>query len=137
MVPMKKVLNNHFSGFLSSGMIVVIFFLFSNPPAHAESRLYYLQVTLRNGERYQTISSADPFSYCSQYGGVVEYLRDGSLVFSPQMKVKILRTWIEPTNDLAARWKEILWASGMLENHNHKELPRLQPLSLAEMCRPE
>ena len=117
--------------------MAVITLIFSSPPAHAENRLYYLQVTLRNGERYQTISSADPFSYCSRHEGVVEYLRDGSLVFSPQMKVRILRTWIEPTNDLAACWKEILRSNGMLANHNHKKLPRLQPLSLAEMCWPE
>jgi hypothetical protein len=134
---MRKISKKVFSIFLFIGTIIIVVFRFSTPPVHAENRLYYLQVTLRNGERYQTISSADPFSYCSRNGGVVEYLRDGTLVFSPQMKVKILRTWIEPTDDLAACWKEILRVNGMLKNHNHKKLPRLQPLSLADMRRPE
>jgi len=85
------------------GMVFFIIIFAIDPPAHAEIRLYHLRVTLRSGERYETISAVDPFSYCSRSGGLVVYLRDYSLIYSPQMKVKILRTWTEPTGDLAGR----------------------------------
>lgn len=116
---------------------IVVLPMLSSGDARAESRLYYLRVTLRSGERFETISASDPFSYCSRNGGAVTYLRNYSLIYSPHMKVKILRTWIEPTNELAANWSDILWANGMLKYKNHKTLPRLQPLSLAQMRQPE
>jgi hypothetical protein len=113
------------------------FILSSSPAAHAENRLYYLRVTLQSGERYETISACDPYSYCSRNGGVVKYLVDYSFIYSPHMKVKVLRSWIEPTNNLAAKWPDILRAYDMLNNHNQKALPRLQPLRPADLCRPE
>jgi hypothetical protein len=117
-------------------ILVEVFITAWPAPAHAENRLYYLQVALRSGERYETISVADPFAYCSRNGGAVYYLRDCSLVYSPHMKVRILRSWIEPTQNLAGRWAKILKAHGMLHNHNHRALPRVPPLTLADMRRP-
>jgi hypothetical protein len=106
-------------------------------PVGAESRLYHLQVTLRSGERYETISVTDPFSHCSRTGGEIIYQRDYSLVYSPQMRIKVVSSWIEPAGDLSAEWANILRARGMLQNHNHKALPQLQPLTMADMRRPE
>jgi hypothetical protein len=67
----------------------------------------------------------------------VVWLRDYSLIYSPEMKVKVLRTWIERTDDLAVHWRDLLRSNNMLFNHNHKTLPRVQPLTLADMQRPE
>jgi hypothetical protein len=129
-----------FARFLSRALwaLILVHVLMAASPAsaHAENRLYYLQVTLRSGERYETISVADPFAYCSRNGGVVYYLRDYSLIYSPHMKIKILRTWIEPAQNLSRRWAEILKAYGLLDNHNHRALPRVPPLTLADMRRP-
>lgn len=110
--------------------------LFCNEAA-AEVRLYHLKVTLRNGKRYETISAFDPVNYCHANGGSVVYKRDYSLVFSPEMKIKILRTWVDPMPDLAGRWREILRADGMLRFKNHKALPKIEPLTVGDMMRPE
>ncbi|GAB4350616.1 MAG: hypothetical protein Kow0099_34280 [Candidatus Abyssubacteria bacterium] len=109
----------------------------SSGDAAAEMRIYHLRVTLRSGERFETISTCDPINYCHNNGGSVIYLRDYSLMYSPQMKVKVLRTWIDKSGDLAARWREILRLNGMLAYNNHKPLPRVEPLSLSEMQQPE
>ena len=105
--------------------------------AFAEIRIYHLRVTLRSGERYETISTSDPINYCHANGGSVVYLRDYSLIYSREMKVKVLRTWIDPGDDLARRWLQVLRVNNMLSNNNHKPLPRLQRLTLADMQRPE
>ncbi len=118
--------------------MLAIFLLFAtSADALAETRIYHLRVTLRNGERYETISTFDPFNYCHNNGGSVIYLRDYSLILSVQMKVKVLRTWIDTRGDLAVRWGEILRLNGMLANNNHKQLPKVEPLSLSEMQQPE
>ncbi len=105
--------------------------------ARAETRLYHLRVTLRSGERYETISTFDPINYCSANGGSVVYFRDYSLIYSAEMKVLVLRTWIDPVDNLAGHWREVLRRNGMLSSKNHKPLPRVQPLSLADMMRQE
>ncbi|MBI4830390.1 MAG: hypothetical protein HY801_02310 [Candidatus Lindowbacteria bacterium] len=105
--------------------------------SYAENRLYHLRVTLRSGERYETISTLDPVNYCSVNGGSVVFLRDYSLIYSAEMKVKVLRTWLDRSNDLGANWRRMLEAHNMLSNHNHKPLPRVPPLTLAAMRRPE
>lgn len=103
----------------------------------AECRLYHLRVTLRSGERYETISSYDPINYCHMNGGSVIYLRDYSLIFSPQMKVKVLRTWIDTSENLSEHFTEVLRANRMLANGNYKTLPRVRPLSLQDMLKPK
>ncbi len=103
----------------------------------AETRIYHLRVTLRSGQRYETLSTFDPINYCHENGGSVVRLRDLSLIYSAEMKVKILRTWIDPRPNIAVHWREILRANNMLSNKNHKALPRVGPLSLADMQRPE
>jgi len=103
----------------------------------AETRLYHLRVTLRNGERYETISAHDPINYCHLNGGSVIYHRDYSLIFSPQMKVKILRTWIEADENLRERFHEVLETHGMLAHANHKVLPRVNALTWRDVRQPE
>jgi hypothetical protein len=105
--------------------------------AWAEIRLYHLRVTLRSGERYETISTFDPINYCSANGGSVVYFRDYSLIYSAEMKVKALRTWIDPADNLVGHWREVLRTNGMLSSKNHRPLPRVQPLTLADMMRRE
>jgi hypothetical protein len=105
--------------------------------AFAETRLYYLRVTLRSGIRYETISSFDPFNYCHMNGGSVMYTRDGSIIYSPQMKVRVVRTWIEREGDLPGRWREVLRANKMLSCNNHKKLARTHPLTFEELMTPE
>ena len=119
---------------LLAGLVLVALL---STQAYAENRIYYLRVTLSSGERYETLSTFDPINYCSNNGGSVVWMRDYSLIYSPEMKVKVLRTWIERTDDLAGRWRNLLRDNNMLTNNNHKILPRLQPLSLADMQRPE
>ena len=103
----------------------------------AEARLYHLRVTLRSGKRYETISTFDPINYCHANGGTVVYLRDYFLIYSPEMKVKVLRTWIDPAPDLAGRWRKVLRASGMLAHNNHKTLPHVGRLGPEDLQRPE
>ena len=105
--------------------------------AYAETRLYHLRVTLPNGERYETISSFDPINYCHANGGVTARIRNIYLVYSPQMKVKALRTWIEPGPNLARRWLDILRTNGMLASRNHKKLPKAEPPGIYGMMTPE
>jgi len=105
--------------------------------ASAEIRIYHLRVTLRSGERYETISACDPVNYCHANGGSVVCLRDYSLIYSREMKVKVLRTWIDRSEDLAGHWRQLLRENNMLSNNNHKPLPRVQPLTPADMQRPE
>ena len=105
--------------------------------AYADARIYHLRVTLRSGKRYETISAFDPVNYCHANGGSVVYLRDYSVIYSREMKVKVLRTWIDRNDGLAGRWQQVLRANGMLSNNNHKTLPSVQPLGPADMQRPE
>jgi hypothetical protein len=121
------------AGILAAFLLVAVL----SPNVHAESRIYYLRVTLRNGERYETLSAFDPINYCASHGGSVMWLRDYSLIYSPEMKVKVLRTWTDHSDDLAGHWRELLRDNDMLSNNNHKPLPRLQPLTMADMQRPE
>lgn len=122
-----------------AGLLLAAFFLtaFLAGDAYAETRIYHLRVTLRSGRRYETLSTFDPINYCHANGASVVWLRDLSLIYSAEMKVKILRTWIDPRPNLAAHWRGILRTNNMLSNNNHKPLPRLEPLSLADMHRPE
>ncbi len=119
--------------------VIMICGLFMVAPreGRAEARIYHLRVTLRSGERYETLSAFDPINYCHANGGSVVYQRDYSLIYSPAMKVKILRSWIDSRGNLADRWREVLRANDMLSNNNHKRLPRVPPLSLADMQTPE
>lgn len=122
-----------------AGVLLTAFFLmtFFSEDVSAETRIYHLRVTLRSGERYETISTFDPINYCHANGGSVVRLRDFSLIYSAEMKVKILRTWIDPRPNLVGHWREILRANNMLSNKNHETLPRVGPLSLADMQQPE
>lgn len=122
-----------------AGLLLAAFFLpvFLPGNVSAETRIYHLRVTLRSGQRYETLSPFDPINYCHANGGSVVRLRDFSLIYSAEMKVKILRTWIDPRTDLAGHWRRILRENNMLSNNNHKALPRVEPLSLADMQRPE
>ena len=103
----------------------------------AESRVYYLRVTFRSGERYETLSTFDPINYCHTNGGSVRYSRDHLMIYSPEMKVKVMRTWIDPRDNIALHWRDILRRNNMLSNHNHKSLPRVQRLTLMDMQQPE
>jgi hypothetical protein len=118
-------------------LAVVLLLSLISGEAFAETRLYRLRVTLRNGERYETISAFDPVNYCHVNGGSTIRLRDRSLIFSPQMKVRILRTWIDPHRDLAGRWLEILEANNMPVEGNRKVLPRIEPLTFEDMMSPD
>lgn len=122
-----------------AGLLLTGFFLIAlfSGDVSAETRIYHLRITLRSGERYETISTFDPINYCHANGGSVVRLRDVSLIYSAEMKVKILRTWIDSRTNLVEHWREILRADNMLANKNHKTLPRVGPLSLADMQRPE
>ena len=116
--------------------VVVVLASFSGE-AFGENRMYHLRVTLRSGKRYETISTFDPINYCHANGGSVIYLRDYSLIYSPEMKVRVLRTWIDRGGDLAERWRQVLRANHMLSNNNHKPLPDIEPLTSADMQRPD
>jgi hypothetical protein len=122
-----------------AGLVLTAFFLIAilSEDVSAESRIYHLRVTLRSGKRYETLSTFDPINYCHANGGSVVRLRDFSLIYSAEMKVKILRTWVDPRTDLVGHWRDILRANNMLSNNNYKALPRVGPLSLADMQRPE
>ena len=115
---------------------ILLLVIFSSQ-ALAETRLYHLRVTLRSGKRYETISSFDPINYCHLNGGSVSYTRGRFIIYSPQMKVRVLRTWIEPEADLAGRWRDVLRANNMLAFKNHKMLPRTKPLTLENLNTPE
>ena len=119
--------------FLVAALVMHMFYPME---ALAENRLYHLRVTLRSGERFETISASDPINYCHANGGSVVYLRDYSLIYSAEMKVKVLSTWIDTSEDLAGRWPEVLRARNMLSNRNHKPLPRVEPLTLSDMRHP-
>jgi hypothetical protein len=118
------------------GAVLLIFSLFSAEAA-AETRLYHLRVTLRNGERYETISTHDPVNYCHLNGGSVIYLRDYSLIYSQEMKVKVMRTWLDAGGNQGARFADMLKANNMLANGNRRPLPRARPLKLRDMQLPE
>lgn len=105
--------------------------------AVAESRLYHLRVTLRSGERYETISAFDPINYCYANAGSVRYLRGYPLLYSTEMKVKILRTWMDRRDNLSGHWRDVLRENNMLSNHNRKPLPRVPRLTMEDMLRPE
>jgi len=128
----KKVLS-----MLKWRLAVALLLVLVSGEAFAETRLYHLRVTLRNGERYETISAFDPINYCHANGGSTIRLRDHSLIFRPQMKIRILRTWIDPQRDLAGRWREILKANNMPEEGNRRSLPRIRPLTFEDMMRPD
>jgi hypothetical protein len=118
-------------------ILAVLLLAVSPDRAVAETRLYHLRVTLRSGERYETISSYDPVNYCHLNGGSVWYTRGRFIIYSPQMKVKVLRTWIEPGPDLAGDWRNVLRSNNMLAFRNHKRLPRTEPLTFEDLTRPE
>lgn len=122
---------------LAGVAVVLLLFACLSAEATAEVRIYHLRVTLRSGERYETISTFDPINYCHANGGSVVYMRDYSLIYSREMKVKVLRTWIDPAPNLAARWRDVLRANNMLAAGNHKRLARVGPLAPADMQVPE
>jgi hypothetical protein len=122
---------------LPGGLAVLFLIVLLSPRAYAENRIYHLRVTLRSGERYETLSTFDPINYCANHGGSAIWLRDYSLIYSPEMKVKVVRTWVDRSDDLPGHWRELLRDNNMLSNNNRKPLPRLQPLTMADMQRPE
>ena len=103
----------------------------------AEQRLYQLRVTMPNGDRYETLSSEDPFTYASLVGGQLYVSRDYGRVWSPQVKVAVVDTWIEHRLPLRKHWPTILRERGLLQVQNHRLLPRRPPLTPAEMRQPE
>ena len=123
----------------SPALFCIVLFLvsFFSSEVSAETRLYHLRITLRSGERYETISTYDPINYCRINGGSVVYYRDYSLIFSPEMKVKVLRTWIETGENLRERFNDVLQAHRMLADANHKSLPRVNPLTWRDIRQPE
>ena len=122
---------------LAGAAAALILLAWPSPEALAEARIHHLRVTLRSGLRYETISTFDPINYCHANGGSVVYMRDYSLIYSPEMKVKVLRSWIDSAPNLAGRWRDVLRANNMLAAHNHKRLARVEPLSPADMRTPE
>lgn len=118
-------------------LVTIAALLLFSGKAYAETRLYHLRVTLRSGERYETISSSDPMNYCHLNGGSVHRVPGRYLFYSPRMKVKALRTWIEPGPDLAGRWRDVLRANNLLASRNHKKLQGVGPLALEDMMTPE
>ena len=117
-------------------LVAVLLLAIFSSQALAETRLYHLRVTLRSGKRYETISSFDPINYCHLNGGSVSYIPDRFIIYSPQMKVRVLRTWIEPGTDLAGRWRDVLRANNMLAFKNHKLLRRIEPLTFENLKTP-
>ena len=105
--------------------------------AAAEQRLYHLRVTRANGDRYETLSSEDPFTYASLVGGGIYVSRDYRRVWSPQLKVAVVETWIEHRAPLRLYWRTILRERGLDQAQNHRLLPRRRPLTPAEMRQPE
>lgn len=105
--------------------------------AHAEQRLYLLRVTTVAGDRYETLSSEDPFTYASLIGAGVYVSRDYERIWSPQAKVAVVATWIEPRVPLKKYWLAILREQGLLASANRRLLPRRPPLTAAEMRVPE
>lgn len=106
-------------------------------PARADQRLYQLRVTLVEGDRYETISTEDPFTYASLIGGTIHVSRDYQRVWSPQVKVAVVDTWIEHRVPLRKHWHDILRERGFLSVRNHKLLPRRRRLTPVEMREPE
>ena len=106
-------------------------------PGRAEQRLYQLRVTRVDGDRYETISTEDPYTYASLIGGTLHVSRDYARVWSPQVKVAVVDTWIEPRLPLRVHWRDILRERGFLQTRNHKLLPRRRALTPAEMREPE
>jgi hypothetical protein len=122
-----------------SALLIILVLVLSLSPgeASAETRLYHLRVTLRSGERYETISTHDPVNYCHGNGGSVIYMPDYSLIFSPEMKIKVMRTWMYTGGNLKDDFVSVLKNNRMLAVRNHRTLPRVEPLTLADMLRPE
>ena len=106
-------------------------------PARAEQRLYLLRVTQADGHRYETLSSEGPFTYASLVGGTIHVSRDYGRVWSPQVKVAVVDTWIEHRVPLRAHWTSILRERGLFAVRNHKLLQRRRPLSPVNMREPE
>ena len=134
---LKRFSTNTAKPILAHSCIALFLLFIFTSKAVAETRLYHLRVTLRNGERYETISTYDPINYCHMNGGSVVCYRGYSLVFSPEMKVKVLRTWIEARGSLRERFNDLLQTHRMLAYANHKALPRANPLALRDMRQPE
>jgi len=122
---------------LAGAVAALLLLAWPSAEASAEARIYHLRVTLRSGLRYETISTYDPINYCHANGGSTVYMRDHFLIYSPEMKVKVLRSWIDPAPNLSERWRDVLRANKMLATRNHKRLARVEPLSPADMRTPE
>jgi hypothetical protein len=122
---------------LAAVVPVSLFIILLQGEAAAETRLYYLRVTLRSGERYETISAFDPINYCYANAGSVRYLRGYPLLYSAEMKVKVMRTWMNRRDNLTEHWSDVLRENNMLSNHNRKPLPRVPRLTMEDMLRPE
>jgi len=122
---------------LVSAVMVLFSIILLQGEAAAETRLYYLRVSLRSGERYETISAFDPINYCYANAGSVRYLRGYPLLYSAEMKVKVLRTWMDRRDNLTGHWRDVLRENNMLSNHNRKPLPRGPRLTMEDMLRPE
>lgn len=105
--------------------------------ARAEQRLYHLRVTTPDGDRYETLSTEDPFTYASLVGGGLRVSRDYRRVWSPQVKVAVVATWIEHRVPLRAYWTTILRERGLLSARNHRLRQRRRPLTPAQMRVPE
>ena len=105
--------------------------------AGAEQRLYHLRVTTADGDRYETLSSEDPFTYASLVGATVHVSRDHRVIWSPQIKVAVVATWIEHRAPLRDHWTTLLRERGLLGVQNNKLLQRRRALTPAEMTLPE
>ena len=101
--------------------------------AHAEQRLYLLQVTRADGDRYETLSTEDPFTYASLVGASVHVSRDYQRIYSPQVKVRVVDTWIEHRVPLKDHWSMILRERRLWIARNHRLLQRRRPLTLDAM----
>ncbi len=109
----------------------------SGGAARAEQRLYHLRVTTADGHRYDTLSTEDPFTYASLVGGQIVVSRDYRRIWSPQVKVTVVASWIEHRLPLRDHWTTILRERGFFSVHNHKLLQRRRPLTPAQMREPE
>lgn len=104
---------------------------------NAEQRLYHLSVTTVDGDRYETLSSEDPFTYASLVGATVHVSRDRRVIWSPQIKVAVVATWIEYRVPLRDHWTTLLRERGLLGGKNHTLRQRRRALTPAEMMQPE
>lgn len=122
---------------LAAGLVLLGACTLGGGPVQAEQRLYHLRVTTADGNRYETLSSEGPYTYASLVGGTVHASRAYRRLWSPQVKVMVIDSWIEHRVPLRAHWQAILRERGFAGVHNHRLLQRRPPLSPDAMRVPE